>query len=528
MAPEPYYDSLPTGWRKVKLEEVLLPVTGTPEEHYTGRVTYVDISSVDAESRTISNPHSLALNDLPSRARRVVQTDDVLFATVRPYRRAIALVPELDQPVASTALCVLRASPEVDARFLYYLVQSDRFLSQLLPLQRGVSYPAVSDKDIRGIRVAIPPLGDQNEIVQDLDARLMQVKLGLVETEAALEKSHRLEQVLRDKIFDGEPGPGSSFDGEVTASGYPVIELGDVLISASYGTSKKCESDGDGEYVARIPNIVDGELSLAPAKYAIEPLSLDEVEYLQPNDILVVRTNGSLALVGRAALVDDAIPARSYFASYLIRLRCDEARVNPAWITEFLASSGGRAAIEAGAASTSGQKNIGLKVLRSLQLPLPPRNVQDEYLSQFSVQMERVREERLNISSALVGGKQGRQLLIELGISGQLAHAESALQGIVDGHDVDAPAVVAIDICVSTETEASDMNPEHVADDTSTVEDDYKEWRSGRSHSTPLVEEYYLELAKRIADDEIELIPMLDDEGRKVSDRLRHRGDGQR
>ncbi len=74
---------------------------------------YVDVSSVSNESFKIpSATHTLG-SKAPSRARKAIHTDDVLFATVRPTLRRIALVPpEFDGAIASTGYCVLRCDKE--------------------------------------------------------------------------------------------------------------------------------------------------------------------------------------------------------------------------------------------------------------------------------------------------------------------------------------------------------------------------------------------------------------------------------
>jgi type I restriction enzyme S subunit len=81
---------------------------------------YVDVSSVSNESfKIIGATPTLGL-DAPSRARKAIETDDVLFATVRPTLKRIALVPsELDGEIASTGYCVLRCDKaKADPRFL--------------------------------------------------------------------------------------------------------------------------------------------------------------------------------------------------------------------------------------------------------------------------------------------------------------------------------------------------------------------------------------------------------------------------
>src|SRR5580700_9339079 len=77
-----------------------------PDEEFA----YIDISSLDKDSKTIVRPSRLLGNDAPSRARKEIKAEDILVSTVRPNLNAVALVPpELDGQIASTGFCVLRA-----------------------------------------------------------------------------------------------------------------------------------------------------------------------------------------------------------------------------------------------------------------------------------------------------------------------------------------------------------------------------------------------------------------------------------
>ena len=60
----------------------------------------------------------------------------------------------------------------------------------------------------------------------------------------------------------------------------------------------------DGLPVLRIPNIVAGELDLIDLKYATRPVPIDSETALAKGDVLMCRTNGSVSLVGKTAVVN--------------------------------------------------------------------------------------------------------------------------------------------------------------------------------------------------------------------------------
>lgn len=70
---------------------------------------YVDVSSVSNSLYKIVSVQDVLKNEAPSRARKDISENDIIFATVRPTLKRIALIPDwLDGEIASTGYCVLR------------------------------------------------------------------------------------------------------------------------------------------------------------------------------------------------------------------------------------------------------------------------------------------------------------------------------------------------------------------------------------------------------------------------------------
>ncbi len=83
-----------TGWETKRLGDVLEKTeTVNPQQSPNTEFDYIDVSSVSNETLNIQETQRLKGKDAPSRARRLVRANDVLFATIRPTLRRIAIVP---------------------------------------------------------------------------------------------------------------------------------------------------------------------------------------------------------------------------------------------------------------------------------------------------------------------------------------------------------------------------------------------------------------------------------------------------
>ena len=134
-------------------------------------ITYIDIAAVDKDLKQIIQPNILLGADTPSRARQIIQTDDVLVSTVRPNLNSVALVSnEYSGSTASTGYTVLRPNPEIlDSHYLFHWVKNKSFIDEMVRLATGQSYPAVSDKIIGNSKIPLPRLEEQRRIAAILD-----------------------------------------------------------------------------------------------------------------------------------------------------------------------------------------------------------------------------------------------------------------------------------------------------------------------------------------------------------------------
>jgi len=164
---------IPAHWRVVRLGEVVHKCKQIdPRRIPSWRFKYIDVSSVDNQRLAIVGYSVHEGKDAPHRARKLVHRGDIIFATVRPYLKRIAIVgEEFDGHICSTAFCVLRPNKSLlDSNFLFYAVSEDRFVASVSAHQRGSSYPAVTDSDVLREVIPLPPLSEQREIARILQA----------------------------------------------------------------------------------------------------------------------------------------------------------------------------------------------------------------------------------------------------------------------------------------------------------------------------------------------------------------------
>ena len=128
---------------------------------------YIDIDAIDNQRFSIANPKRLESSKAPSRASRAVHTGDVLFSMVRPYLRNIALIDESHKDcIASTGFYVCTPKPFLDSHYLYWIMISNYVVDGLTEYMKGDNSPSINNSDIENYIFPIPPINEQNRIVQ--------------------------------------------------------------------------------------------------------------------------------------------------------------------------------------------------------------------------------------------------------------------------------------------------------------------------------------------------------------------------
>lgn len=185
---------LPDGWTYKRLkyvatynDEVLPESTDEMKE-----IDYVEISGVSL-SGGVDEIKRMTFHEAPSRARRKVQSGDIIVSTVRTYLRAIATIKAAtDNLIASTGFCVVRPSDEADSGYLGWVTKSEPFVSEVVARSVGVSYPAIDASELVTIEVPMPPLDAQQRIATFLDEKTSRI-------DGLIEKKHELLDQLTEK-----------------------------------------------------------------------------------------------------------------------------------------------------------------------------------------------------------------------------------------------------------------------------------------------------------------------------------------
>lgn len=190
-------------WRQKKLKDYT--VINPRNEVLPNSFIYIDLESVN--NGVLLKEERILKKEAPSRAQRLLQENDILYQTVRPYQKNNYFFNNLAiDYVASTGYAQIRTSQ--NPRFVYQYLNTHYFVNKVLLRCTGTSYPAINSSDLSQIKVSFPPLEEQQKIANFITA--IDTRLQILEKKKALLEQYKkgvMQQIFKQKIrFKNEGG----------------------------------------------------------------------------------------------------------------------------------------------------------------------------------------------------------------------------------------------------------------------------------------------------------------------------------
>ena len=347
-------------WRKIRLGDACVTNKNSysPKEGW-GFVNYLDTGNITNNRIDSIQYIDMEHDKLPSRARRKVKKNSIIYSTVRPNQRHFGIIKTPPENfLVSTGFTVIDVDNNVlDADFLYYLLTQSVFVEALHAIaeQSTSAYPSIKPSDIEDLEIEIPDLDTQKKIASvlgSMDKKVVQ----------NTEVNNHLEQLV-NALFK------AYFTNNPSLYKMTFVPLSDLCVTVTKGTTPttlgKPYTDTGINFI-KAESILNNHI-IDKSKFAYiddETNQLLKRSILRDRDI-VFTIAGTL---GRFALIDETcLPANTNQAVAIIRV--DTTKVMPEYI---YASFIGQWHIDyyTKRIQQAVQANLSLTTIKSLPIPL--------------------------------------------------------------------------------------------------------------------------------------------------------------
>jgi type I restriction enzyme M protein len=298
---------------------------------------------------------------------RLCHPGQVLFGKRRAYQRKVA-VAEFDAVVSGDIYVLAPKNDRLLPELLPFLCLSERFFQHAVGTSAGSLSPRTNWNSLASFEFSLPSLDEQRRIADILWAIDVTRQHYL---EIAISAENHLRAIVRDFGAQHE-----SY----------LAPLGDCLEEVQYGSSNKALLQRRPGLVPllRIPNVIGGRVDLTDLAWLPSTKEFEKYR-LHAGDVLMVRTNGNPEYVGRTAVYERSDFDECFFASYLIRLQPEPAKLLSRYLHLMLQSDQVKNDIRKHVKSSAGNYNLNAQGIRAIRIPIPPKQEQEQLIGRVAL-----------------------------------------------------------------------------------------------------------------------------------------------
>jgi type I restriction enzyme S subunit len=409
---------LPEGWEILELGSVCKLKNGfafKSTEYQDEGVPVIRIS--DIMEGVVTNKKSVRVLPNIEFDSYQIEDNDILVAMSGATTGKFGIYKSTDKAYQNQRVGKFQILDEnrLNRRFLYYHLHALK--RQIEKDAYGGAQPNISSAKIEAMSVTIPHLKEQEGIVEKIEELFSELDKGIENLKTAQQQLKVYRQAVLKWAFEGKLTNENVKDGELP-KGWEKLEMGKTIEQPKYGTAKKCGYGDFGRAVLRIPNVVHGAIDRSDLKYAEFDDKEIETYRLKDGDLIIIRSNGSVDIVGKCALVTKK-DEHFLYAGYLIRLRPNKI-IQPKYLLHILSSSELRNQIENKAKSTSGVNNINAEELKGLVISICKLEEQSKVVQEIESRLSVCDKMEETITNSLLQAKALRESILKKAFEGKL------------------------------------------------------------------------------------------------------------
>jgi len=279
------------------------------------------------------------------------------------------IIPDVGERMITGVDCsIIRLKPHVDKVFFCYYQMSNEYLNEVNSRVTGTTRSRISRKNLGQIKVPIPPLREQKQIVETLDKAFEKIDKAIANIERNIENAEELFQSKLNNLFLEE-------------SDYKEVKIIETcndksqIVGGPFGSNLKVKDYVDiGVPILRLQNIGKGYFINKSIKY-ITQNKAEELKYhsFKKGDIVLAKLG---IPIGKTCIVPESFEYGIVVAD-VVRIRPNINLVNYSFLKNFLNSDSAVRQLSSEIRGST-RPRVNISEVRNLKLRLPPIDIQIE------------------------------------------------------------------------------------------------------------------------------------------------------
>ena len=309
-----------------------------------------------------------------------LKSGDIVFARIGATTGKSYMISDPPDAVFASYLIRVRVGNDLDPNFLIHFFQSRGYWQQVDANKHANLKKGVNGSILSNLLLPLPPLPEQKKIAYILST----VQRAIEAQERIIQITTELKKALMHKLFTeglrNEPQKQTEI-GPIPES-WDLVRCEDVCDTISVGIVVKPSSYyvPDGVPAFRSQNVREDRIQPEPMVYITQEANNGPVKKskLSAGDVLIVRTG----YPGTSCVVPPEFDGSNCID--LIFVRPNEVKLRSHYLSRFFNSDAAYIQVQARKIGLA-QQHFNVGAVKNTQIPLPPRNQQDEIVAQLEL-----------------------------------------------------------------------------------------------------------------------------------------------
>lgn len=301
-----------------------------------------------------------------------INKDDILIARMGSVGENGLATHNIDGVFASY---LIRIVPRSNAKYVCNFLQTNLYWGQISEKAQGTTRLNVNANVLKNLIIPLPPLAEQQRIVDRIESLFAKLDEAKEKAQAVVDSFETRKAAILHKAFTGELTAKWREEHGVRMESWEYKTFEAIVENMQNGLAKRKGISGTPYVVLRLANLTDCGFNTDD----LREILLDEKEpanyELRPNDVIMIRVNGSKDNVGKQYLITNQ--HHWAFCDHIIRIQYSN-RLLPQYMIYFSRSKNYRIYVKENIVSSAGQNTISRKGMVGLVVPIPCLNEQFE------------------------------------------------------------------------------------------------------------------------------------------------------
>lgn len=187
-------------WQEKYIKDLCIVVKDKydPKNNDTNEKIYIGLENMMTNKGIISKNNSLKIKSVKTKFEKY----DLLYGRLRPYLNKHDVVTF--DGICSTDILVFRFKNKITAKYINYYFDTVDFIKYVVKNSNGINLPRVSAKEIGLYKIKLPPINEQQRIVNIIESLFVKLDRAKELIENTLAQFEQNKMAILHKAFTGE------------------------------------------------------------------------------------------------------------------------------------------------------------------------------------------------------------------------------------------------------------------------------------------------------------------------------------